>query len=193
MRINKYGLKIVGLKKAASITHDSDCWENSCVEIFYDRSTGEVWGDLHITNNEWSEYHDSNIIRVCVTRGKMSMQEIADEISKEFIRRNEVKSGKRMPWEYDDFQELIPQKIETPVYPKNTILEATEDIKINNAFPNIIPSGTKGRVICEGDMGQFFVKWKNGIESEIFPGEDAVKVVKVVKTIKSPKHDDYSR
>lgn len=81
MKINKHGLKIVGLKKASGNTvnyNDDSAYD----EVFYDRRTGEVWTvyQYSLGWNSWTVYHDSDIIKVCNTARHLTMQEIADRI-----------------------------------------------------------------------------------------------------------------
>lgn len=83
MKIDKHGLKIVGLKKASGNTmnnYQAGCYD----EIFYDKSTGEVWTKYQCSLgfNSWTEYHDENIIKLCNTTEHLTMQEIADLIEK---------------------------------------------------------------------------------------------------------------
>lgn len=81
--INKHGLKMTGLKAASGETHDYGYLSPSYVEIFYDRSTGEVWTvyQYSLGMNWWTEYHDPDIIKVCNSQSHMTMQEIADAIA----------------------------------------------------------------------------------------------------------------
>lgn len=79
-KVNTYGLAIKGLKKASGCTEDYGCYSGRYVEIFYDRSTGEVWGNFQHSpgQNSWTVYHDPDIIKVCTTSIHMTMQQIAD-------------------------------------------------------------------------------------------------------------------
>ena len=43
MKLNTHGLTIKGIKKASGETCDYGPYSASYVEVFYDRSTGEVW------------------------------------------------------------------------------------------------------------------------------------------------------
>ena len=81
-KVNTYGLAIKGLKKASGCTEDYGSYSGRYVEIFYDRSTGEVWGNFQCSlgQNSWTEYHDPAVVKICNTSRHMTMQEIADEI-----------------------------------------------------------------------------------------------------------------
>lgn len=80
--INTYGLKIKGLKKASGETRNYGAYSGKYDEVFYDRTTGEVWTKFHYSlgENEWTVYHDENIVKVCNTSRHMTMQEIMDAI-----------------------------------------------------------------------------------------------------------------
>lgn len=72
-------MKIKGLKKVAG---ESKClqgyYSGRYLQLNYDRKTGEIWTDEHISlgQNSWTEYHDSNIL-VCGNICKpVTMQEI---------------------------------------------------------------------------------------------------------------------
>ena len=81
-KVNTYGLSIKGLKKASGCTEDYGSYSGRYVEIFFDRSTGEVWGNFQCSlgQNTWTEYHDPAVLKICNTSRHMTMQEIADEI-----------------------------------------------------------------------------------------------------------------
>ncbi len=82
-KVNNHGLNIKGLKKASGCTENFGLYSDRYVEIFYDRSTGEVWGNFQCSlgQNSWTEYHDSDVVKICNTSRHMTMQEIADEIN----------------------------------------------------------------------------------------------------------------
>lgn len=77
-----HGRKIKGLKAASGETKDYG-HDGRYVEIFYDRTEGKVWGvfQCSLGQNSWTDYHDSNIIKICNTARHMTMQEIADLIN----------------------------------------------------------------------------------------------------------------
>ena len=81
-KVNTYGLPIKGLKKASGYTEDYGCYSGSYVELFYDKSNGDVWGNFQFSRgqNSWTEYHDPAVVKICNTIRHMTMQEIADEI-----------------------------------------------------------------------------------------------------------------
>lgn len=77
MKLEKYGIKMQGLKKAAGETKRLDGW-NGYVQISYDRADGEVIAVYHTDVNDWTRYHSETIIPVRNTRYPMTMQGIAD-------------------------------------------------------------------------------------------------------------------
>lgn len=78
--VNTYGLTMKGLRKASGSTENYGYYSGSYDELFYDRSTGEVWTVFQhsIGQNSWTEYSDPNVIKICNTSKHMTMQEIAD-------------------------------------------------------------------------------------------------------------------
>lgn len=80
--INTNGLKIKGLKKASGETVNWPLYSGGYTEIFYDRSTGEVWtiDQVSLGENSWTAYDDPEVIKVCNTSIHMTMQQIADAI-----------------------------------------------------------------------------------------------------------------
>lgn len=88
MKINKHGLKMVGLKKASGETQsyrDAAAYD----EVFYDMETGEVWTryQYSIGRNSWTEYRDRSVVKVCNTSSHMTMQQIADAICARLVER----------------------------------------------------------------------------------------------------------
>ena len=83
MTTNTHGRKISGLKKASGATQDYGHFSGHYVEIFYDRSTGEVWTreQYSLGQNTWTEYADRAIVKICNTSCHMTMQQIADAIN----------------------------------------------------------------------------------------------------------------
>ena len=77
--LNKYGLKMSGIKKASAATVNWSARSGGHTQISYDRATGEILTNDHI-GQSWTEYHDPDVITVCYTNRHMTMQEIADAI-----------------------------------------------------------------------------------------------------------------
>lgn len=80
MKLEKYGIKMQGLKKAAGGTKCLDGW-NGYVQISYDLADGEVIAVYHTDVNDWTRYHSETIIPVRNTREPMTMQGIADAVA----------------------------------------------------------------------------------------------------------------
>ena len=82
MALNKYNLPMSGLRKACSATVNWSPRSGGYTEIFYDRSTGEIWtvDQVSLGHNSWTQYDDPNVIKICETSNHMTMQEIADRI-----------------------------------------------------------------------------------------------------------------
>lgn len=80
MAINTHGIKMNGLKKASGYTENYGPYSGSYVELFYDKSNGDVWGIFQhsLGQNSWTVYHDPDVIKVCNTSIHMTMQQIAD-------------------------------------------------------------------------------------------------------------------
>ena len=51
-------LKVKGLKKAVGDFND---WQGHAV-IFYDKEDRKAWTEVYASSNEWSEYHDAEIV-----------------------------------------------------------------------------------------------------------------------------------
>ena len=90
MKLNKYGLKITGLKKLAgelqaTLPKHNDWYSGKYFQINLNTETGEVWGDFFYSlgKNSWSEYHDENIIVIGRTYKPLTMQGIIDKIAYE--------------------------------------------------------------------------------------------------------------
>ena len=82
-KINTHGLKMTGLKAASGSTQNYGVFSPSYDELFYNRSTGEVWTVFQhsIGHNSWTVYHDANVLKICDASSHMTMQEIADAIA----------------------------------------------------------------------------------------------------------------
>ncbi len=81
-KLDLHGLNIKGLKKASGETMNYGPYDSRYDEVFYDISTGEVWTKFQCSlgQNSWTEYHDSNIIKICNATSHMTMQNLADAI-----------------------------------------------------------------------------------------------------------------
>ena len=84
MEIKAYGRKInmETLSEASEYTRGLGSRTGEYMEIFYDKSTGEVWGKYHWDREEWTVYHDDDVIRVGITNRFASKQRIADMIAR---------------------------------------------------------------------------------------------------------------
>ena len=79
MIINRYGLPMHGLRKAAGATSEER--RGAYTQVLYDRGTGEIWTRWHPSVNSWTQYDDTNIITVCKASRHITMQELADDIA----------------------------------------------------------------------------------------------------------------
>lgn len=81
-KINTYGITIKGLKKASGNTMDYGEYSGKYDELFFDKATGEVWTvfQCSLGYNSWTEYHDSNIIKLGNITKHLTMQQIADMV-----------------------------------------------------------------------------------------------------------------
>lgn len=77
--LNKHGLKMVGLKKAAGATADWG-YTGFTNALYYHRKDGTVIC-RHLSQNSWVEWTDPNIICVALRADRMTMQQIADSIA----------------------------------------------------------------------------------------------------------------
>lgn len=77
--LNKHGVKMVGLKKAAGTTAD---WGHTGFEncLYYDRTDGYIMC-RHLDQNSWVEWHNPDIICIARRHDRMTMQQIADSIA----------------------------------------------------------------------------------------------------------------
>ena len=81
--INTYGLKMTGLKQVVSETKCLDgYYSGKYLQLNYDISTGEVFTNFHFSlgQNNWSEYHNADIIVICNLSSPHTMQQIVDLI-----------------------------------------------------------------------------------------------------------------
>ena len=80
-KVDRHGLKMVGLRKACSETKWLDharC--GGYVQIFYDRRNGTVIAHSHEGRQSWTVYENKDIVLVTGVEYSMTMQEIADAI-----------------------------------------------------------------------------------------------------------------
>lgn len=83
MKTDTHGLKMTGLKKTAGQTSNYGYYSGQYDEIFYNTATGEVWSKYQYSlgHNSWTEYHDSNIIKIANCTQRLTMQQLADLIA----------------------------------------------------------------------------------------------------------------
>lgn len=83
MEINTHGrnINMEDLAKASDYTKGLGSRTGEYAEIFYDKATGEVWGAYHWDREEWTVYHDADVIKVGITTRYKSQQQIADMIA----------------------------------------------------------------------------------------------------------------
>ncbi len=91
MKVNTHGLKMVGLKEAAGETKElKGFFDPGYVQISYDTESGEVLSDYHynLGHNDWTRYHDPNVINIGNFCEPTTMQEIADAINSAVVARS---------------------------------------------------------------------------------------------------------
>ena len=83
MEINTHGrnINMADLAKASEYTKGLGSRTGEYEEIFYDKATGEVWGAYHWDREEWTVYHDADVIKVGITTRCKTQQQIADMIA----------------------------------------------------------------------------------------------------------------
>lgn len=83
MEINTHGrnISMEDLAKASDYTRGLGSRTGEYAEIFYDKTTGEVWGAYHWDREEWTVYHDADVIKVGITTRYKTQQQIADMIA----------------------------------------------------------------------------------------------------------------
>lgn len=101
--VNTHGLKIDldSLKECSAYTET--LYNGSRVDIFYDRRDGQVWGKFEVSENNWTQYHDPEIVRICGTRRHHSAQWIADRIAETVAELRHIANYLGVPYA-DDFQ-----------------------------------------------------------------------------------------
>ncbi len=82
MEINTHGrnINMEDLAKASEYTKGLGSRTGEYEEIFYDKSTGEVWGVYHWDCEEWTVYHDADVTKVGNATRYKTQQQIADMI-----------------------------------------------------------------------------------------------------------------
>lgn len=82
MEINTHGrnINLETLANASDSTKGLGSRTGEYAEIFYDKSTGDVWGKYHWDREEWTVYHDSDVIKVGLATRFKTPQQIADMI-----------------------------------------------------------------------------------------------------------------
>lgn len=83
MEINTHGrnINMEDLAKASDYTRGLGSRTGEYTEIFYDKATGEVWGAYHWDREEWTVYHDADVIKVGITTRYKTQQQIAGMIA----------------------------------------------------------------------------------------------------------------
>lgn len=83
-------IKLKGLKKLCSDTKNlSGYYSGEYLQINYEITTGEVWGNYHYSlgQNSWSEYHDKNIINCGNVSNPHTMKELVEIINEALMER----------------------------------------------------------------------------------------------------------
>lgn len=81
--IDTHGLKMTGLRKICSDTKGlGGYYSGEYVEIFYDLSTGKVWGEYQYSlgQNSWTRYDDASVIKCGNMSRPATMQEVSDMV-----------------------------------------------------------------------------------------------------------------
>lgn len=83
IEIKTYGRKInlETLTNASASTKGLGSRTGEYMEIFYDKSTGDVWCKYHWDREEWTVYHDEDVTKVGLAVRFKSPQQIADMIA----------------------------------------------------------------------------------------------------------------
>lgn len=89
----KDDMVIKGLKKIAGESKWlKGYYSGEYLQINYDKSTGEAWSDYHYSlgQNEWSHYHDNNIINCGNIADPVSMADLREFITRAVALSEEV-------------------------------------------------------------------------------------------------------
>ena len=83
IEINTHGRKVnmETLANASDATKGLGSRTGEYVEIFYDKSTGDVWCKYHWDRDEWTVYHDADVTKVGISVRYKTQQQIADMIA----------------------------------------------------------------------------------------------------------------
>lgn len=92
--INTHGLTIKGLKAACGKTVNWAPRSGGYTEVFFDRSTGEIWtvDQVSLGMNSWTQYDDPDIIKICNATTHMTMQQLADLVYEAVSARQEMEA-----------------------------------------------------------------------------------------------------
>lgn len=79
--------KFHGIKKAVSEIAGCRSDAGTYIEVHYDTAEDRVYTDFHVSlgENEWTEYHDTNIFRVGNYSGRVSMAKLKEDILKAIV------------------------------------------------------------------------------------------------------------
>lgn len=69
------------LANASNFTKGLGSRTGEYVEIFYDKSTGDVWCKYQWDREEWTVYHDDDVTKVGIAVRYKTQQQIADMIA----------------------------------------------------------------------------------------------------------------
>lgn len=89
--INTHGLTIKGLRAACGHTADWPCGSGGQTDVYYDRSTGEIWTTDHV-GNTYTQYDDTDVVLVCSTDTHKTMQQLADLVYEAVSARQEMEA-----------------------------------------------------------------------------------------------------
>ena len=83
MEINTHvrNINMDTLANASNSTKGLGSRTGEYAEIFYDKSTGDVWCKYHWDREEWTVYHDDDVTKVGIAVRYKTQQQIADMIA----------------------------------------------------------------------------------------------------------------
>lgn len=80
MKIDTHGRNMTGLKEASGETKGlTGRYGPGHVELFYDCSTGKVWGNYQV-GSTYTKYDDPNVVPIGNVYSSATMQKIADRV-----------------------------------------------------------------------------------------------------------------